>query len=509
MLPLSSNNIKKRSYDQVDIDACRGWTLSKKFKEHSGYMFDDTPFINCSYCSAKMNKPPLSHIASEWHMHNNKMLPDNGGVISTTANNSLYKLIDADIPMQFVNLNYYNVVTCNKSKDMEDNFHGGIVYRGGISDACFNPSYDPAVDFFTRYANPGDAPSIDVALEDGSALSSTWLTKYCMKRADACMNNESNNDIIRLGDMLSKRAASNYASAYYAVSPILYKNRPVDMIIARNHTKFNTESTAWFKSDFMNKAIENKFFELNCFPDYTITGKYDVFINNKYFATKEFNVNGIISEKLEYLCRALQLVSHEDVENCYSFRDRFEGFSENCTKFNGVLDEKRYRSGLVKDALYYAKHLNSFNKGGVHHNVIPDSINVNHVMKDMLFVPFKLDVSEGCDTLIKCEKDDGNTIGVIRWSDSAVAENDQRFVSYNNFKFNPSDATWGTHCVYCDRCVKAHRRMVVNGLTSSNGFSKPAVPNYNFFFELYRALPMQLQPFRIDDCYNDMLIVCQ
>lgn len=524
-----------------------------KPKLDSPHIFSDSMFCVCPSCgSPDVVKPAFSMIATEWRLHNDMALPETSCVRSTSVSN-VYKLKHAHVPQQFINTFWCSVLTVKNSKQIANNVTMPLMRTipRSLAASLVSPAelfhYRTVEETLGIHPVTVGPPGSDIEMENGSSVVRSRAFHDVIGDATASGNylNFNNESVTRLGDMLLLRAVQPLDYLVQSVLPVNSASMPLHCIFTAIHDKICVSSSRWFHQDFYDRNITDPLVELNSHPDYVARGLVDVYrADTSFVRTRATYFEGVIEDKPDFLATTIgrDLYSNEQLRPLYEKRlrdydsaftsvlgnDSMPNHNDTTTQlmleiafqigeFDGeyTLDKKHYKRYLLDTFNIYHSPKNVFTVPGY---LICDTEPTSHTHEKMFIVTpenfdsLKVDfVIRGAEWLRK-QINDYHTFTFVKWFGTRAETKNSQLPQFKLYLKKSGDS-WGTHKVFCRNCWKTKKDLL--DLNSMGGTGNPAAafdlspPNYNFFFEMYRALPMKLRPSIISERYNDLDIVCQ
>lgn len=536
----------KRSYTEACIDPATTTSSSTtRIKSGAGYMYEDTNYVQCARCLKSTQKPPLSLIATEWYCNNNLYLPVSYSSKSHDTNN-IYHLVNAGVPQQFYNVVWQSMLIAK--------------YSDGMSPFYYTPTTTmfPKSQMFTSFRAGKDMlvksdvsdDECDIYLEDGNGMRRSCVLQDMFNLSDrdptmAQLVNGDGTKIIRLGELTTRYVAKRYSYESEAFTPVSVGCKPLNLVFSHLMDSKCTESSAWFKKDFYDRIIEDPCLELNMHPDYVVRGFVDDYKTGTC-DTVPYGFFGVVSDKINFLKPEPVGKGFLTLDEC----NRIEAARKSYDSFYEALDvegvcvpnwEDMYRQLIIETCF----QMRDKERRGL--RFIMDTFNIHHSMTKWIFVPHyvlidrddngtnqanndKVNVYRKVQDLAKVNNhmtswtkkritaaadtmNNFHTITMVDWSSIKHQTERVSNINYRHHHIAKTGSRWGTHRIYCYDCWKEHRERIVKGIDDVNSIDglhdTNLSVNYNFFYEMYRALPMKLRPSVVGAKCSDIEIVCQ
>lgn len=551
----------KRTIDAASDSSAQQATNKKAKSSPADFMFEDSNYCRCSFCGQKTQKPALSQVATEWFMVNHRLLYD-APYEDREFQANIHKLVQPNIPLNFVKTCTMQLLQTKYSDDAFPTSHRPIASR--IPKRMLFPVMNADQDFF-KVIDSTTPPgyTIDYELQDGTYLEKSAFLKQMedLSETNPTMVVDNNDRVLRFGELVSRVAVSNYHVEFERVKPVHTEFLPINYIFAMLQFSRCCESIAWFKSDFYETTIEDHLVDFNMIPDFIAYGFKDLWspVTGR-IKTVPHRIIGICEDKLDFLDtsrshRTFPLLEPKLMNRITDARSGYDCYIEDTTFPDGSYNDRLFKKNLMREVALSLRQLDeSTHESGEVATSIPQTFNVYHATKDWVHIPHfvdfmyhididdaeivqfrekdleKFEVTDRTDTkqvVMERMRDimrNCHVVSHIKWTSTKniPANHHIDILDYKleNSYLPRSGAHWGTHRVYCHDCMSDTR--IRNQLDYSFvhkwpehlnpprpniGFNHPV--NYNFFFEMYRALPMRLRPSTISNRFPDIEIVCQ
>lgn len=468
--------------------------------------FEDKNTVPCASfsCNEKVEKPSLSMVVTDWTARRACNF-DSSTHWNDIQLNSLPKYMcdaysESALPPSS---RYWETVLSYFHTKETVNFEG----NGNIS--CMRNEYlEYPIFTFGEFVQIVDPANNVYKL---TPLGEEWCAYAKESVSPHCYN------YVTLSKFHRKIARQRYGVQVYSIAPIDIRTHEVEFSIAGQSMHVQRYSNCWFKKDWVLRVHDEwNWLDCNSFHDFTMSG-FGFRGQNKCNFT--FQTPVILDGKFNIASGIANLLTKSEVQELNEGRKKRLNLPYGAFQYDTSVGLKQsqflkhnYKNYLISMAIT-EEHCREHFKNREFSILQSGSQLYTHMLK-FIIIPgylrcenpdamppvFSLSNHDpACEDLIL------SVYKIPSGNETSIGQANDRVQLTSRCKvMKKSNSFWGTHCLYCPKCVKQKFSATVHCFSETSSYSRCQefdYANYNIFWEVYRALPLRLiTAFKNQEC---------